>query len=312
MPSQRHCLCAFAPLFVLAPLLGGCGAAETPRPLFVDLDPAPAFSHDHGGTGALYFPEVMAGGGALLDVDGDGDLDLYAAQGGPLGGDAPGGPDRLFRNDLATSGGFVDITDVSGLAAEGYGMGAAAGDFDNDGDVDIYTLNFGANQLWRNRGDGTFEDVTDAAGVADPAWSVSASWVDLDGDGWLDLYVANYVDFSVERHVACRSPLGTPDYCSPLAYRPAPDTLYRNRGDGTFEDISASSGIRRRPQNGLGVVALDADVKQGLADIYSPEWADYSAGFRKRMDSMDEEAHVRFEKIIRAGDHLADHLHEAP
>ncbi|MEO1088056.1 MAG: FG-GAP-like repeat-containing protein [Acidobacteriota bacterium] len=142
MSSQHHCLCAFAPLLLLAPLLGGCGAEPPPRPFFVDLDPAPAFSHDHGGSGELYFPEVMGSGGALLDVDGDGDLDLYAAQGGALDGDSPGGPDRLFRNDLETSGGFVDITAAAGLEATGYGMGAAAGDFDNDGDVD--PADFGA------------------------------------------------------------------------------------------------------------------------------------------------------------------------
>ncbi|MEM1176839.1 MAG: CRTAC1 family protein, partial [Acidobacteriota bacterium] len=209
-----------------------------------------------------------------------GDLDLYAVQGGRLDG-APGADpspgedanqeayrgDRLFRNDLSDGGGFTDITEAAGLRATGYGMGVAVGDFDNDGAPDLYVLNAGANQLWLNLGDGTFSDVTAPAGVGDGAWSVSATWFDFDGDGWLDLYVANYVDFSIDRHVACRSPLGLPDYCSPLVYRPAADTLYRNLGDGTFEDVSPGAGIRRDPQNGLGVVSLDADG-DGRPDLY--------------------------------------------
>ncbi|MDH3916446.1 MAG: VCBS repeat-containing protein, partial [Chromatiales bacterium] len=159
-------------------------------------------------SGALYFPEMMGGGVALLDYDGDGDLDVYLVQGQMLGDKpvseatfAPRYPlpltDRLYRNDLEDGVlSFTDVTRDSGLRAEGYGMGVAAADYDNDGDVDLYVTNYGSNQLWRNVGDGKFEEVTGQAGVDDDRWSVSAAWVDYDRDGWLDLYVGNYVDYS--------------------------------------------------------------------------------------------------------------------
>lgn len=239
-----------------------------------------SFEHFNGMSGELYFPEMMGSGVALFDFDNDGDLDVYLVQGQMLGGKpvsaatiAPRYPtpltDRLYRNDLADGElRFTDVTERSGIRAPGYGMGVAAGDYDNDGHVDLYVTNYQSNQLWRNRGDGTFEDVTARAGVDDPRWSVSASWVDYDRDGWLDLYVGNYFRHSIEtdRRV-CRMAKQARDYCGPLKGAGDPDSLFRNRGDGTFEDVSESSGIHKAYGGALGVVAADFNGDR-WPDIY--------------------------------------------
>jgi hypothetical protein len=235
------------------------------------------FTYSTGQSGELYFPEIMGGGAALFDYDGDGDLDVFVVQGHPL---KPGSPDpgpagwgRLFRNDLITPQGknpiprFVDVTAASGIRATGYGMGAATGDFDNDGRIDLYLANFGSNQLWRNNGDGTFSDVTARAGADDPRWSSGAAFADLDRDGWLDLHVLNYVDYKVDNNVRCYAPNTRRDYCGPAAFAPVPDRLLRNRGNGTFEDVSLPSGIGRKAGPGLGVVADDFDG-DGWTDLF--------------------------------------------
>ena len=241
------------------------------------------FQHFNGMSGERYYLEVMGPGGALFDYDQDGDLDLYVTQGQMLGARktladatiAPRGPlsHRLFRNDLqvAADGSaaihFRDVTDSSGIDARGYGMGVAAGDYDNDGFVDLYVCNYGPNQLWRNNGDGTFSDRTRESGTGEDRWSVSASFVDVDQDGWLDLMVVNYLDYAPERDKLCLSERGEPDYCHPLHYPPVPSRLFRNRGDGTFEDVSAKSGIGAKASNGLGVVASDLDG-DGRVDLF--------------------------------------------
>ncbi len=240
------------------------------------------FVHFNGMSGELYFPEMTGAGAALLDYDGDGDLDAFLLQGHMLGGaplaeatvpptHPPPFVDRLYRNDLAAGEAgrprFVDVTATSGLVSDGYGMGVATDDYDRDGWPDLYVTNFGANRLYRNNGDGTFSDVTAASGTGDPAWSVSAAFVDYDGDGWLDLYVGNYVDFRIATHKPCYSDTGARDYCGPLAYPPEPDTLYRNRGDGSFEDVSERAGIRLEPGAALGVVTADFNG-DGRSDIY--------------------------------------------
>ncbi len=214
------------------------------------------FTHVNGMSGKYYLVEIMGSGVALFDYDGDGDLDVYLVQGRWLGPGAPPGDqaitapgDRLYRNDLGVRGNngrslrFTDVTEASGIRANRYGMGVASGDFDNDGRVDLYVTNYGQNQLLHNKGDGTFEDVTDRAGVAGTQWSVSAAFLDYDRDGWLDLYVGNYVELDLKDQKPCRALSSSPDYCTPLSYGAQPDKLYRNRGDGRFEDVSTAAGI---------------------------------------------------------------------
>jgi hypothetical protein len=263
-------------LIVLAVL----ATVPAPAPdLFIDraAEWGLAFTYSTGQSGELYMPEIMGGGAALFDYDGDGDLDVFVVQGHPLkSGSANPGPaawGRLFRNDLITPKGknavprFVDVTEASGIRATGYGMGVATGDYDNDGRIDLYLANFGSNQLWHNNGDGTFTDVTAAAGVDDPRWSTGAAFADLDRDGWLDLFVLNYVDFSVANNVRCFAPSSRRDFCGPSTFAPVPDRLLRNRKNGAFEDVSLPSGIGRKPGPGLGVVADDLDG-DGWLDLF--------------------------------------------
>jgi enediyne biosynthesis protein E4 len=237
------------------------------------------FTHFNGMSGAYYFPEVMPPGVGLLDYDNDGDLDLYLVQGQPLGTGAPlrppAGPltGRLLRNDLTSrdDGGrvlhFTDVTDASAIAASGYGMGVAAGDIDNDGWTDLYLTYFGRNQLWRNNGNGTFTDVSARSGTDLEGFSVSAAFVDYDRDGWLDLYVGNYVRYSLATDQRCSNLAGVRTYCPPQVYPALPDRLYRNRGNGTFADVTATALIGREFGRALGVSTADFNG-DGWTDIY--------------------------------------------
>ncbi len=270
-------------LCLLAILASGSAAAGGAEPVPFDEVAAASgldFMHFNGMSGELYFSEVAGAGIGVLDCDGDGDLEIYLSQGAILGvgktlddalfpppaGSPPG--DRLYRNE--TAGGrlkFRDVTKASGLEATVYGMGVAAGDYDNDGAVDLYVTNFGDDQLWRGHGDCTFSDVTGAAGIAGEEWSVSASFADFDRDGLLDLYVGKYVDFSIATHKPCFSTSSAKDYCGPRSYNPVPDRLWRNRGDGTFQDVSAISGIAAEHGGALGVIAADFNL-DGWPDFY--------------------------------------------
>ena len=264
---------------------------EVPERLEADLflaaeaDTGLDFTHFNGMSGELYFNEMMGAGVALLDYDGDGDLDVYLIQGSMLGpgktlADATFPPrhpapltDRLYRNDswIDDAGGwtlrFRDVTEAAGLQVLGYGMGAATGDFDNDGWVDIYITGFGPNHLLRNLGDGTFEDVTEASGTSESRWSVPATFLDYDDDGWLDLFVGNYVRLRLVDPVRCSTQTGAPEYCGPQGFQDETDRLWRNRGDGTFTDVSSTSGITAAHGAALGAVAADFN-RDGLGDLY--------------------------------------------
>ncbi|MGE4180732.1 MAG: CRTAC1 family protein [Limisphaerales bacterium] len=227
------------------------------------------FRHTSGHRDRFLMPEINTGGVALLDFDGDGLLDVFCVNGGFADPGLPGRPPghRLYRNQGGWR--FDDVTERAGVGANpGYGMGAACGDYDGDGWTDLYVLNLRKNVLYRNRGDGTFEDTTARAGVAGDTWSSSAAFFDFDRDGLLDLFVVNYIHWSMASEVPCSSRGGIPDYCSPLSYRaPAPDRIYRNRGDGTFEDATERLGIDRASGNGLGVATGDFDG-DGWVDVF--------------------------------------------
>jgi hypothetical protein len=269
-----------AVLFLLA---GIYGLGSSPGPLFRDVaqETGLVFHHFNGATGAFFMPEIMGAGVAVFDYDRDGDLDVFLVQGVLLDGsktfsDArfpapqpfkPG--HRLFRNELAPGGKlrFTDVTDQAGIGDPGYGMGVAAGDYDNDGDVDLYVTHFGPNRLFRNNSNGTFSDVTSAAGVEDDRWSTSAAFLDFDRDGDLDLFVTNYVDFTIKGNKTCHGATGEIDYCTPAAYRPVTDRLFRNEGQGKFRDTTALSRIGSSIGPGLGVTCSDLNG-DGWTDIY--------------------------------------------
>ncbi len=239
------------------------------------------FTHFNGMSGEHYYPEIMGPGVALLDYDNDGDLDVYIVQGQMLGeGKRPVFPprgaleDRLFRNDLTVNADgtrtlhFTDVTEASGIKVQSYGMGVAAGDFNNDGFVDLYRTGLSGSLMLRNNGDGTFTDVTTQTGTGDPgAWGVSAAFVDYDRDGWLDLFVTNYLRYSLAGDIHCLSVSGQRDYCPPNSYRAQQSRLYHNRGDGRFEDVTAKALLGGAYGPALGVSTADFNG-DGWIDIY--------------------------------------------
>ncbi len=214
-----------------------------------------------------YIIEYTGTGAALTDYDADGDLDLYLVNGSAIEL-PPGAPpsDRLYRNE----GGFrfTDVTEAAGLGDTGWGGGSLAGDVDDDGDPDLLVTNFGSNVLYRNNGDGTFTDITAPSRLEDGRWHSSAAFGDLDSDGFLDLYVANHAVYRVEEppKLPCFWK-GIQIACGPLAHRPERHLVYRNRGDGSFEDVSDSSGVASKPGFGFGVV-MDYFDDDGRLDVY--------------------------------------------
>ncbi|MBZ5622934.1 MAG: CRTAC1 family protein [Acidobacteriia bacterium] len=203
----------------------------------------------------------MAGGVAVFDYDGDGLLDIFVTNGALQPGLTKPDPswwNRLYRN--RGDGTFEDVTVRAGLGGEGFSMGAAAADYDNDGHPDLFVAGVKRNFLYHNRGDGTFEEVTAKAGLHNEPWSVSAGWFDYDGDGLLDLFVVNYVNWDPDHEPVCQDPhSGQRAHCDPRLYMGLPNTLYHNDGGGKFTDVSAEAGIRQHIGKGMAVAFADYD-----------------------------------------------------
>ena len=235
---------------------------EAPRPSgtieFTDVtaEAGVRFKHNNGASGKKYLPETMGPGGAFLDFDNDGwqDILLINSTNWPEKKGAKSFP-ALYHNNQ--DGTFTDMTRAAGLAVEMYGLGCAAADYDNDGNVDIYITAVGPNKLFRNLGNGKFADVTAKAGVGGPGFSTSAAWFDYDKDGKLDLLVANYVEWSIETDVECTLDGTNKSYCTPQKYKGQSPTLYHNRGNGTFENATARAGLNDPTSKALGIAFLD-------------------------------------------------------
>jgi hypothetical protein len=307
--------------------------APIPREFPTDPEPTPfAFDdiarragltlpHHNGAEGRFRLIETMGSGVGLIDFDDDGWLDVLIAQGCSLPCDPTRttGTARLYRN--RHDGTFEDVTDRAGVGFAGYGQGVAVGDYDGDGRDDLFVAGFGRSALYRNNGDGTFEDRTDPAGVAGHGWPTSCAFADLDNDGDLDLYAVHYVADSVDAEgrptVSCNALPGQLGYCPPGAFRPEPDVLYRNNGDGTFTDVSQESGIGRVAGNGLGLAIVDLD-DDGRLDVFvandqSPNFLFHNLGDLRFEEvalswgvAYDESGHARAGMGVAVGDYDGD------
>jgi enediyne biosynthesis protein E4 len=265
-----------APLLLL---IAGCGASagqppDVPPPVPVQLvDVAESsgirFRHSHGGYGRKFFVETSGAGACFFDYDEDGDADLYVVQSGVLP-TRPGFGGKANRSVLYRSSGagrFDEVTDAAGVANLRYGQGACAGDYDGDGDLDLYVTNFGDNRLYRNNGNGTFTDVASSAKATCPGYNTSAAFSDIDLDGDLDLYVARYARYRIGMDPRCSQAPGLHSYCPPAQFEGEVDVLLRNNGDGTFADVTVAAGVADKQGKGLGVLFVDYD-RNGLPDLF--------------------------------------------
>ena len=278
---------AVATLIVAAP-----AAQPASSITFADVTAASGirFKHESGAFGKKYLPETMGSGCAFVDVDGDGWQDIALVQSAPW----PGRPRTratlaLYRNNK--NGTFTDITQASGLAVEMYGLGIAAADFDNDGDADLYVTGLGSSRLFRNDGGAHFTDQTARAGVGDPGFSTSALWFDYDRDGRLDLFVAHYVHWSIETDLFCTLDGHAKSYCTPESYKGQSPTLYRNRGDGTFEDATRKAGLFDPANKMLGVALIDYD-NDGWLDVFGANDTQPNRLYRNKGDGTFAEVGV--------------------
>jgi hypothetical protein len=257
--------------------VGALYLQTTPKPQFLDLTARSkiAFVNHSSHTSRKYLPETMVGGVAMLDYNNDGLLDLFFVNGAELKDPMSASilPDksnpkywnRLYRNN--GDGTFTDVTEKAGLQGEGYGMGVAAADYDNDGFTDLYVTAVGRSILYHNNGDGTFSDVTKTAGVDGGGWSTGAMFVDYDRDGLLDLFVSRYLTWDFSKDIFCgQTKPGFRAYCHPDQFPPIGHLLFHNEGHGRFRDVSAESGIAKSPGKGLGVAFNDYD-RDGWPDI---------------------------------------------
>ncbi len=270
-------------------------AAPSTPPIQFELSKIP-FRLENDETPAKNAPEAMAGGVAIFDYNGDGRPDIFFTNGAniaTLKKDSAKYSNRLFRND--GKGVYTDVTDAAGLAGTGYDIGAAVGDYDNDGHPDLFVAGIYKNTLYHNNGDGTFTDVTAKAGLDKsndpqygPLWAVAAVWVDVNNDGLLDLFVVNYMKWEYSDKPLCAYG-GVADYCHPRYYKPVPDQLFINHGDGTFTDESAKWGIRNHPGKGMGVGMADYDL-DGRQDLFVTNDAGYEFLFHNLGDKFEEVA----------------------
>lgn len=276
-------LLRFLTLVLTFQVAAAFGAAET-LPVFTDVTKQAGINAKHC-YGDFHLTNIVEGTGAgamFLDYNGDGWLDIYFLNGCWLRNinDNRG---RRLRAKLANclyrsnaDGTFSDVTTQAGVGDKGYGVGCSAADFDNDGDLDLYVLNYGPNVFYRNNGDGTFTDISQSSGLADPNWSLSSPWFDYDNDGDLDVYVANYLEYDSGKF---RSYYAAAGYPGPLSYNGQPDALYRNNGDGTFTNVTKEAGVYQ--PNGRAMSATVADLNNdGFLDVYVPNDAMENYYFR--------------------------------
>jgi hypothetical protein len=264
-------------LFAAATILSQTSnPAPVVQPRFSDVTSALGihFQHVASHTSRKYLIETMGSGVALFDYDNDGRLDIFAVNGAPLRDPTPkgtipqkAGPEhwnRLFHQ--RQDGSFEDVTEKAGLQGMGYGMGVAIGDYDNDGNEDLYVTGYGSNKLYHNNGDGTFTDVTPRAGVGGGGWSTSAAWVDLDNDGLLDLVVLRYMQWDFDDIWCGERKEGLRAYCTPDAFRPITPLVYHNNGNGHFTEVSQKLGLSKEGK-GLGIALADYD-RDGQIDLF--------------------------------------------
>jgi len=285
----------------------GLSAAPASPPVFSDVTAASGikFRHVNGAFGKKFLPETLGSGCAFLDYDNDGwqDILLINSTHFPSQAGAAGYP-ALYHNNK--NGTFTDVTREAGLAVEMYGMGVAAADYDNDGNVDIYVTALGQNRLFRNQGGGKFKDVSAAAGVGHEGFSTGAMWLDYDRDGHLDLFVADYVEWTAANDLFCSLDGKSKSYCTPESYKGRSPTLYHNRGNGTFEDVTKKAGLLDPASKALGVALIDVD-DDGWPDIFVANDTQPNRLYRNRRDGtfqdMGMTAGVAFNEagVARAG-----------
>lgn len=245
------------------------------------------FTHTSGAFGQKYLPETMGAGVVVFDYNTDGYQDVFFVNGRQWPG-RPGAATRpaFYKNN--GNGTFTDITKEVGLDVSMYGMGGAAGDFDNDGQVDLFVTALEGNRLFRNTGTGTFEDVTTKAGVGRSDFATSAAWVDFDKDGRLDLFVVNYVAWTLEGDIRCSLDGRTKSYCTPEAYKGVSPRLYRNRGNGVFDDVTQAAGLLDTGNKALGVALIDFD-QDGWVDLFVANDTQPNRLYRNRGDGTFED-----------------------